>query len=116
MPKPKIETVDLATIAMGAATERANEAIAEVIHNILDPNNPAEATREVTVKIAFKPTKGRDTVTYAITCKSKLSPAIAVEGMLYIGLQGGVPVMFENNPEQHRLEFNEKSNLEENHD
>lgn len=74
--------------------------LSAVLDNILDPNTSATTTREITIRVAFKPNEDREVGVVAIASTSKLAPVKAVGTMVYIGRRGGRAVATENNPRQ----------------
>lgn len=92
--------VDAATLAGGAIIERLNDALMDVIANIQDINTSDKATREVSLKIKIKPSSDRQTCSYEIHCQPKLAPPSEIANIVYVGIEGGEAVMYENDPRQ----------------
>jgi|SRR3972149_4532003 len=106
-----ISSVDVSTIAGGAFLERANDALKEVIANVLDPNTDPKAARKVLIEIKVKPFESRETCEYDIICKNKLAPAKSVGGILFIGFDGKRPVAWEKDPKQTELNLNKAKEI-----
>lgn len=74
------ENLSLRNIKEGAAIERFDMAIREIMTNINDLNTDATATREINLKMHFKPTDDREMVAIGfqvVTKPAPLSPVIA---------------------------------------
>lgn len=99
--------VSLANLKGGAVIEAADCALQEVFENILDPNTEATQTREVTVKLIFKPGKERKTSAILVKVDRKLAAQAPFDTTIAIGkgLEGkAVGSEFgELNPGQHIL-------------
>ena len=80
-----VVTLNLATLARGAAMERFDVALATVVENILDPNTPEGATREINLKVRFKPTPGREAALLEISCVPKVAPLTPYPLTVYLG-------------------------------
>lgn len=103
--------VQLDTIANGGLVERFEDALQRVIENITDPNTDATATRAVTVKLTFKPTKDRRIAPTTVMVEPKLAPQTSLGTTIYIGKDKGKPVATEYNPDQPSFaEIEEKLN------
>lgn len=89
----------------GAAIEMFDNALLEVWNNIHDPNTDAEAKREITLKVAFKPSKDRTHSPVSIKVEKKLAPQSAVVTTVNIGTdENGIPAASEyGNPNQAEL-------------
>lgn len=90
----------LGSLARGAAVERFDDALARVVENIVDPNTDADAAREITLKVKFKPNKSRTMAAFEIKCDPKLAPPSSVGGSIFVGERDGVAVATEYDPEQ----------------
>jgi hypothetical protein len=77
--------VSLANLKGGAVIEAADNALEEVYQNILDPNTEATQTREVSVKLIFKPGKDRSTNQLVIKVDRKLAAQAPMEAAIFIG-------------------------------
>lgn len=99
----------LGTIAGGAVEMRVAEEIEKVLRNIDDPNTDAQAKREITVRLTFKPSKTRSSAELAVLVTSKLQPHSALEIDTYVSLdrsQGRYRIT-EHNPLQRELPIGE---------
>lgn len=65
------EKLNVANINGGRLADHINEHIADVLEDIINPNKPAAARREVTIKIGFVPSKSRREakIDYAVAVK-----------------------------------------------
>lgn len=67
------EPLSLINIGNGAAVQLVEKELERVIKDILDLNTEAKATREVNLKIIFKPDENREIITTGIKATSKLA-------------------------------------------
>lgn len=95
--------VTLETLAKGAAVERFEAALREVLENIADPNTKAEAVRTITVTCAIRPDKHRRTAAVSVNAVPKLAPNEPVATSIYLARRAGVPLATEFDPEQGSL-------------
>ena len=107
------EEVSLDNIHGGAAIERFNDALSEIIDNIIDPNTEPDKIREIKISVKFKPAKeDRKQVAYIINVEKKLAPARPVGSFMFVGKDKGKSVAFEQNANQGDLfKDNEKGEL-----
>jgi hypothetical protein len=100
------EKLTIETLACGAALERFNDALSELLLNIMDPNT-GKGTREINLKVKFKPNDDRTMVEMQIECTPKLRPAVELKTHAYIGLDNkGLPEAHEIKPQhQTKLPF-----------
>ena len=70
----KGQVVNLANIGDGAAVELFEAELEKVLENIADPNTPADAVREITLKLKMKPDASRQVGAVGIQATSKLAP------------------------------------------
>lgn len=61
---PNLENVDVEPLSVnningGRLAAHIDETIKEIMEDVIDPNKPAKARREITVKIGFAPSKSR---------------------------------------------------------
>lgn len=68
-----MQQLTLAGIKEGAVEERFQIELMRVLNNIRDPNTDAKATREITVKVIFKPGDQRDQAFVVVKATSKLA-------------------------------------------
>lgn len=69
----------------GAALERFSLAMAQIARKIMDPNTDPEKNRTLTIKLTFRPDKGRKGIKTSIATNISLAPPLADETMLLIG-------------------------------
>jgi len=69
MSEMKLIDFDVASLAGGAIAEQLEEAVREVVENLLDPNTDHKPARTITLKLTFKQNLARTAadVTAAIT-------------------------------------------------
>jgi hypothetical protein len=100
------QKVSLNNISHGAAVERFDEALAEVIANIMDPNTEAKKTREIKLSVKILPADDeRRTVYYSIHVDKKLTPPKDVDSTMYVGHKDGELIALESRNEQKDLPF-----------
>jgi len=100
--------LSLANLGGGAAIERFDDELQRVLDNIADPNTIETAPREVTLKVKIKP-KERSYAKLDIVCSSKLATAEPYSTNAYIGADiKGRAEAYEHNPEQMRLQFEQR--------
>lgn len=100
--------VSLDNLAGGAVVERFNDALFEVLINILDPNTTL-GKRSVTLKVDIKPDENRDFGRVDIICKTSLAPSSPLATKIYIGRDKSGPIATEYNPQQLTLPEPEKA-------
>jgi hypothetical protein len=97
------ERLSIETLASGAAMERFDDALGEVLANILDPNT-GRGAREINLKVKFKPNDDRTMTEMKIECKAKLQSASDLTTHAYLGLDTkGRPEAHEIRPQQQPL-------------
>lgn len=71
MDDPEHEYLSVTNINGGRLASHINETIKDVMQDIIDPNKPATARREITIKIGFVPTKSRreSDIDYVVNAK-----------------------------------------------
>ena len=93
---------------MVPAIERFDDELLRVLDNIADPNMVETAPREVTLKVKIKP-KERSYAKLDIICSSKLATAESYTTNAYIGADiKGRAQAYEHNPEQLKLQFEQR--------
>ena len=97
------EQVALETLGFGAAAEMFQAELEKVVFNIADPNTKPELKRNITLKLVVKPTKDRSMCAVEIHCDSKLAPVLPFESTMFVGVEHGVAVASEYNPQQQSL-------------
>lgn len=58
----------------GAAVQRFNKCMREVLINIFDPNTDAKKTRKITMTLTIKPDKSRDSAKFYLDVRPSLAP------------------------------------------
>lgn len=79
------KTISLDRLCGGALLERFTMLMAKIGQNIMDPNTDPEKNRTLTIKLTFKPDKGRKGIKTSIAASISLAPPLADETMLLIG-------------------------------
>lgn len=99
--RPKLEPLNLGSIARGALLELFDKNAPRIAQNILDTSTDATATRELVFKIKFKPDEGRRAVTVTTTAACKFAAVSEHVSRAYIGKdeQGGA-YLFDQDPRQ----------------
>lgn len=92
--------ITLSNIGGGAAVEKFEDEFRKVIANIMDPNTPASAKREVTIKVSIKPSVDRAFGPVTVSASSKLAPVRGYSTVAHFGMDGDEPVAFEDDPKQ----------------
>lgn len=77
--------ISLDRLCGGALLERFTMEMAKIGRNIMDPNTDPEKNRTLTIKLTFKPDKGRKGIKTSIATSVNLAPPLADETMLLIG-------------------------------
>jgi hypothetical protein len=97
----------------GAAAEKVEHALKQVLENILDPNTHWGAPREIILKIKIKPTSDeRADANVIIDCQAKLAPAKSFPTRIFIGKDiQGHPEAHEINANQYDLFPKQKENI-----
>ena len=72
------EKLSLANISQGAAIERFDLALGEILDNIQDPNTDPEAVREINLKVKIKPNELREMAAIVIEVVPKPAPMTPV--------------------------------------
>lgn len=97
-------------IMLGGAKERIEDAIAQCIQNIVDPNTSAKKAREVLVKIKIIPNEQRNVAALSVDAVAKLQSPVPLETSITIGHDPRTGVVEASelssgeNPAQHTLE------------
>ena len=66
--------MQLTTVNNGDLVQKFNEALPQIMANITNENTDPKATREIILKIRFKPDEDRDQVAVTTFCHLKLAP------------------------------------------
>jgi hypothetical protein len=91
--------VTLKTLGGGAAVEKFEDVLRQVLDNILDPNTTL-ATRKITLTVSFKPDETRQISITDIDCKPTLAARKPFRTSLFVGKRNGVSMAEEPNPGQ----------------
>jgi len=105
--------VSLENLGRGAAVEQFDDALQKVLININDPNTPAKANRQVTLKVTIKPSENRDIANVAIEVTPKLAPAQPTTTAIAIGktIAGTVEAREWANPQAEMFQEQEQPKL-----
>jgi len=74
------DQVSLETLGQGAALERFNLALQDVLDNIQDVNTDPKKARTVTLKATIKPSEDREVGSIVVDVVSKLAPIAPFKG------------------------------------
>ncbi len=99
------EIVSLANLGKGAAVERFDDMLTQVLENVMDPNTNPTAKREVTLRVILQPNKDRSFCEVSVSCSGKLAPPINVQTNIFVGRDGKRVLATEHNPQQLNLEL-----------
>jgi hypothetical protein len=102
MARPKLEPLNLGSIARGALLEYFEMGSCQVAENIADPNTSSTATRTVVLTIKFKP-EGTDRRAVRVTCSCATKTAAPAEhnSLVFTGKDtGGKTHLFDEDPRQ----------------
>jgi hypothetical protein len=93
--------ISLETLGQGAAVERFNLALKDVLDNIQDVNTDAKTARAVTLKVTFKPSEDREVGKVTIDIGSKLAPIAPMDIRVFMGREAdGGGYALEHHPQQ----------------
>ncbi|PKN20924.1 MAG: replication terminator protein [Deltaproteobacteria bacterium HGW-Deltaproteobacteria-6] len=81
----KETNVTLESLNQGAALERFNLALQDVLDNIQDPNTDPKTTRTVTLKVTFKPDSDRGIANLKCDVVPKLAPIAPFDVRVFLG-------------------------------
>jgi len=98
-----MQGVTLDTIGGGALSELFEAELARVLANIADPNTDQASKRVITIQVAFKPNRDRDSADVDLKCQSKLAGIQTVSSVVYMGRKEGKLIAVESDPRQSRL-------------
>ena len=91
----EINPVEFETMCKGALKERFNDALQEVLSDIMDVNSDPDKIRTITMKLAIKPDLSRERVKYAFDVSIKKPNAPLVGSTIFIGREKGQIVAYE---------------------
>ena len=97
------QRLSLATIKGGAAIEMVDDAIQELLENIVDPNTDATTKRKVTLTLTLAPDQERESMHVKIDVRSSFAPHEAVGTIAFIAHTRDGVVAVENDPKQRQL-------------
>jgi len=103
------ETLSLENICGGAAGERFEREVVELLKNICDPNTPADQKRSITLEFQFEPFEDRSGAKVTLHCRGKLAAIEAVPGTVFFAKSGNVVKAYAHDPRQENLFGTEKS-------
>jgi hypothetical protein len=108
MAKPK--KLELSNIGGGELAEIVDRELAKICENIADPNVKAEAKRELTIKVAFRPDKKRQTAEVAYSVKNNMPGPDTSKTTAFIAMDGGELGLYGMDLNQQEL-FSEQEQL-----
>lgn len=76
--------ISLDQFADGALHERVNQALKQVLENMMDPNTDFKPKRKVTVEITLQTDENREISNVSVIAKTKLAPRSAVKSVILI--------------------------------
>jgi hypothetical protein len=79
------DQVSLETLGQGAALERFNLALQDVLDNIQDVNTDPKKARTVTLKATIKPSEDREVGSIVVDVVSKLAPIAPFDVRVFLG-------------------------------
>lgn len=100
-----MEKVTLQTLKSGVVIDLFNVEFEKMLANINDENTSPTTSRSITIKIEVKPGKTRRDAECRISVSSRLAPIKPAESTLYLDSDDGILAAYEDNPEQHTLDF-----------
>lgn len=77
--------VNLEKFAGGALQEKFDDAIDQVLKNMLDPNTPWKNKREINVKVTFEQNENREDVAVDVSVVAKLAASKSIGTRMAIG-------------------------------
>jgi len=87
---PGLEAGPAAThIARGALPERFDHALQEVLDDMLDANTDPKATRQIVVKVTFKPMESRSEASVKLDVQVKRAGLEPIGGAVFLGRKDG---------------------------
>jgi hypothetical protein len=89
---------------MGALEDRFNAALARVVRDIADPAKPAEATREIVMRLKLKPDDERSSVVMETDIDTKLSRSKPTKSFMLVSMGDNGPVAKVSNAKQLTLQ------------
>jgi hypothetical protein len=95
--------VSLESLKGGAILEAFDIEFQNVLRNIVDPNTPATAKRQIMLKAIIIPSSDRESCRIQIGVESKVAASTPVETVLLISAQGNLVAAVEQRYEQTNL-------------
>jgi hypothetical protein len=95
MAEQKHKTIELPTLAGGAAIELFDSAVAQVLENLQDPNTDWKARRKITLDVVFSSDEERQVGDIEIKCSTKLAGIKGVRTVVFYGDLNGRRVAVE---------------------
>ena len=79
--------IKLSETSMGKVQYRFDEALAEVVANLVDPATDFKKDREITIKLKYRPTdEAREACTVTAQVSTKLQPKREIVSMIGVGI------------------------------
>jgi len=100
-----MKKVTLQTLKSGAVIDLFDVEFEKLLANINDENTNATTMRSITIKLEIKPGKTRRDAESRISVVSRLAPIKPSESTLYLDSDDGILAAYEDDPEQHSLDF-----------
>ena len=97
------QKLSLATIKGGAAIEMVDNALQELLENIVDPNTDATTKRKVMLTLTLAPDQERESMHVKLDVRSSFAPHEAVGTIAFISHTRDGVVAVENDPGQRNL-------------
>ncbi len=97
------ERVSLVSVANGAAVELFEREFSAVLANISDINTSPSATRQITIKLTFKPDESRESAMVKVAVTSKVAGVRPIDREIFLGRQDGELIAVQSNPRQGRI-------------
>ena len=91
----QLHTITIQTLDSGEAASTLNQALNDLLSNILDPRTEATQKRKVTLEVEVKPNEERNMGSLIYKVKQSFAPTKSEEVSLMIDERGGQPVAFE---------------------
>lgn len=97
------DLITLGNICGGAVEELFQRELEEVLKNIGDVNTDPEAKRKITMEFTLKPFEDRSGAQIWFAVKSKVMPAVAAAGTMFLQRRGTSMVAIPHDPQQAKL-------------
>jgi len=93
--------VTLQSLADGAAGERFNRELSEVLENVRDPNTSYKKARKVTLELTIAAEDDERTLLkYAVSVNKKIVPMEDLGGIMYVEREGSKYIAVTQDPDQ----------------